>query len=147
MLDALALRHAPANWKRVCSISWDAWQEIGMAADESRLRASIILPDPSNGPVGEAIDHPMWQYRLKVKNRMLFTGVIRPSEHWVLDEHRLNGTAVLPGTGILELILAAHQNFIGSDDPVTLQDIAFRRFVDVPEEGLVIWLFLTIESG
>jgi NADPH:quinone reductase-like Zn-dependent oxidoreductase/acyl carrier protein len=147
MLDALSRRHVSPHWKQVCSISWDAWQEVGMAAEDARKRAMDVVPDLANGPVGAEVQHPVWQYQLKEKNRVLFAGVIRPSQHWIADEHRNGAVAILPGTGILELIYGAHRLVSNSGSAVTIRNVAFRRFVEVPEEGLVAWLFLTTNGN
>ena len=140
VLDALAKRRTGSNWRRVCSISWGAWDGVGMMVDIARRKRMAELLDFADGPVGEPVEHPLWQQCRRENDRVLFANVLRPSEHWVVDEHRLDGAAVLPGTGILEMIHGAFQHLHGPDAPVAIRDVAFRRFVQVPDEGLEVWL-------
>ena len=140
VLDALAMRREPARWARVCSIGWDAWQDVGMAADAVWGRSNSGLLDLSHGPVGEAVDHPMWQYCRHERNRVLFAGILRPAKHWVVAEHQRNGVATMPGTGILELVHAAFRHLHGTETPVSIGNVAFRRFLEVPEVGVEVWL-------
>ena len=39
VLDALAKRRVGSSWSRVCSISWDGWQEVGMAVEAARRKS------------------------------------------------------------------------------------------------------------
>jgi NADPH:quinone reductase-like Zn-dependent oxidoreductase/acyl carrier protein len=147
VLDALARRWAPSSWARYCSISWDAWQEVGMAVDILRRKTVAELPDLSQGPVGEAVDHPLWQYCRRESGRVLFAGVLRPSEHWVVDEHRLNGVATTPGSGIMEMVHGAFRHLRRADVPVAIRGVAFLQLLQVPEEGLEVWLVCKDEGG
>ena len=97
--------------------------------------------------MGEPVDHPWWQYCRRERSLTLFAGVLRPSEHWVVDEHRLDGVATLPGTGILEMIHGAFRHLHGADTPVAIRDVVFLRFVKVPEAGLEVWLSLQEHDG
>jgi len=46
VLDALAKRQGHSNWKRVCAMSWDAWEDVGMAAEGAREKSSGEMFDP-----------------------------------------------------------------------------------------------------
>ena len=145
-LDALARRSAPKPWSRVCSIGWDAWQEVGMAARRAESAGPRILPKLDSTPGGEGVDHPLWQRCFRDGDRWLFAGFLSPTEHWVVGEHLIQGTPVLPGTGILEMAYAAFQHLHGGDSPVALENIAFLRLIEVPGEGLEVWLEATPEG-
>jgi acyl transferase domain-containing protein/acyl carrier protein len=147
VLDALAKRDTWANCSRICSIGWDGWQKVGMLVDTAPHRMAAELPDLSKGPAGETVEHPLWQYCRHEKHRVLFVGVLRPSEHWVIDEHRLDGVAVMPGTGIVDMIYAAIQHLHGEHSQAVINDIQFRRFVRVPDEGLEVWLACFDKAG
>ena len=140
VLDTLATRCEPAKWARVCSIAWDAWEDVGMAADAVRGWSRHSLLDLSHGPVGEVVDHPLWQYCRRERDRVLFVGVLRPSKQWVVAEHRRNDVATMPATGILELVHAAWRHLHGTETPVAIRDVAFRRFLEIREAGAEVWL-------
>jgi acyl carrier protein len=52
------------------------------------------------------------------------TAMLGPETHWALDEHRIHGTAVLPGTGYLEMVRATFDRD-GDGRPVVLRDVVF----------------------
>ena len=56
--------------------------------------------------------HPLLDWRI-VEGRGSETWVswLAPEMHWVLDEHRIKGDPVLPGTGYLELVRAAFEEY------------------------------------
>ena len=66
VLDALARRRVGSSWARVCSISWDAWQDVGMAAGALRgenLGMRLFRNDGSDDPgdwrlVGREVGNP-----------------------------------------------------------------------------------------
>lgn len=49
---------------------------------------------------------------------------LSPRTHWELSEHRIHGVSVLPGTGLVELILSVLRG-AGHDLPVTLEGLIF----------------------
>ncbi len=102
-LDAIAEAGAfPA--KRVLSVNWPAWHSVGMAV------SLLARSDPR--PLA-----PRWEITLC------------PEEYPVLDEHRINEQAVLPGTGSLDLVARAYRAEVAADaaEPIRLRDVAFRR--------------------
>ena len=82
---------------RKISINWPAWNTVGMAA-----------PAPAAGVV-------RWRTTL------------RPDSYPVLDEHRINGRALLPGTGHLDLIVRAYRDTVGDGVAVRVEDVVFQR--------------------
>ena len=85
-LDAFALsRKGP-----VTAVNWGAWSEIGMAA---RALSS----------------HPWLEERLlDTPNEIVAAGQFSQERRWVLSEHKFkNGTALIPGTGHLEMVAGA----------------------------------------
>ena len=53
VLDTLAKRHQRSSWARVCAVSWDPWQEVGMAVDIARGQSLAVRLD-RNGSSDEA---------------------------------------------------------------------------------------------
>lgn len=82
---------------RRLSINWPAWSTVGMAVETGR-------------PAGPDSKHVEL--------------TLDPEQDWVLDEHRLNGRAVLPGTGHLDLVLTSFRKLglISPDDAIQLEE-------------------------
>jgi acyl transferase domain-containing protein len=101
-LDAFAReRSARPTAGDTVSIAWGAWREVGIAAELARRVEG-------GGSTERELDHP-WLHRLRSErgDTELYTAELAPADHWILDEHRLNGDPLLPGTGYLELAYAA----------------------------------------
>lgn len=91
------------------SINWPGWASVGMARGGVLAKLSAAVREArATGPRYET--------------------VLSAATHWELDEHRIGGAAVLPGTGMIDLILrgylAAVPNAVA---PVTLRDVVFLR--------------------
>ncbi|PWK80669.1 acyl transferase domain-containing protein [Lentzea atacamensis] len=95
-LDAFA-RHRTARGLRTVSLGFDVWGDVGMAVDA----ASSHEPEP------EKITHPLFSHRLATDASVSYRGELRPGRDWVLDEHRVGETGLLPGTGLIEYVHAA----------------------------------------
>lgn len=87
---------------RTLSVGWPAWHTVGMAS--ARLGPSA---DPA-----DAID---------------YTTTVSARETWALDEHRLDGRPVLPGTGHLDLVVRAVRAVLDArpDTGIVLEDVVF----------------------
>jgi acyl transferase domain-containing protein len=109
-LGALHVRGHAVNWEALLGSSASGLAELPTYAFQ---RKRFALAETATADVGAAglssTDHPLLSAStvLADKGGFLFTGRLSPSEHPWLLEHRVYGTAVLPGTGILELGLAA----------------------------------------
>jgi acyl carrier protein len=85
---------------RVLSIGFPSWSQVGMAA-----RAQPAEP----GRPGDVVD------RLELS----------AASQWALDEHRVAGTPVMPGSGILDLVVAAYGRVLPGAGPIQVSDLAF----------------------
>ena len=139
VLDALARRGRRPNWRRLCAIGWAAWEEAGMAAEHSRSRGQAALLSNPGDRLAEVVAHPLWQFFRRDDGRLLFSSELSP-EHWALDEHRIGGIPTLPGTAILEMALGAFRHLRPGDQPAAISNIAFLRLMQVPPDGLEVWL-------
>jgi acyl transferase domain-containing protein len=105
---------------RVVAVNWGVWADVGMAAEATGGGAVDVLPeraldaalldtagaDPSGDPV--------------------FSATLSDTD-WVLDHHRMvDGTAVLPGTGYIEMFAEAARAQ-GLRDGFELSDLYFLR--------------------
>ena len=73
-----------------------------------------------------AVSHPLLDELAAADGLATFTTRLQPSHYWVLDEHRLQGQAVLPGTAYLELARAAFAHHV-RPGPVELREVYFLR--------------------
>ena len=121
-LDAFAQAHHDAPGMHVVSVGWSQWQAVGMAA---RLADGDAGPLPLPPGDGMPVDHPFLQAAYVVAPDVrLVTGRLSAETHWLLDEHRTaGGDALIPGTGILEILHAAAGQVLHG--AVELADIAF----------------------
>ncbi|MEL6859499.1 MAG: beta-ketoacyl synthase N-terminal-like domain-containing protein, partial [Pseudomonadota bacterium] len=106
-LDALA-EQRNAKGKRTLSLAYDAWSDIGMAAreaDKSRKARSMEARTPNVSLTPS--DHPLLTGEWKSDEAGEFQGELRAGSDWVVDEHKLGGVRLLPGTGIVEYLHVA----------------------------------------
>ncbi|KKK06543.1 type I polyketide synthase [Micromonospora sp. HK10] len=91
------------------SINWPGWSTVGMARGGVLAKLSAAVREARTaGPHYET--------------------VLSAATHWELDEHRIGGIAVLPGTGMIDLILRAYLETVpDAAAPVTLRDVVFLR--------------------
>ncbi len=119
-LDAYAQAKSYSDGTFVVSVDWNAWQQVGMAANMARELG--IVPHPELPP-GTDVDHPLLDRRLGEST--IYASLLDSKARWVLDEHRIKGgAAIIPGTGYVELARAA----LAATDPGHAQrcDIEIR---------------------
>lgn len=112
-VDAFAA--AEPGWT---SINWPVWADVGMAAD-GRVDALAERLRALGGSAGAELggDDELWE-----------EAVLSTASSWVLDEHRIRGVAVLPGTAIVDLVIGALLRLGGGAlPPVVLRDLVFRH--------------------
>ncbi|MBP2229005.1 acyl transferase domain-containing protein/acyl carrier protein [Azospirillum agricola] len=118
VLDALAQR--PDNPMPVIAVNWNSWRTVGMAQDVWNRQAETA-----------ALDHPLFAERTRMPDgEIRYRARLDPERDWRLSEHRLFGRPTLPGTGVVELALAAFQHDRAEGDgfrPVELRDVALVR--------------------
>ncbi|MFL6122119.1 SDR family NAD(P)-dependent oxidoreductase, partial [Actinophytocola sp.] len=99
-LNALACRES-ADDRTVVSVNWPGWAEAGMA-----VRGAAAAE------TGALVVTSTWS-----------------GAEWFLDEHRVAGTPVLPGTGYLDLIVtsATRQGLVPPGRPIVVADLVFAK--------------------
>ncbi|MFV2196813.1 beta-ketoacyl synthase N-terminal-like domain-containing protein [Nocardiopsis sp. LOL_012] len=124
--DALAQRNEALGGPRTVSINWDGWQGGGMA-----VRA-MGGPGPEASGTG-SVDHPLLHRCLvATEHRAVYEAALDVATSWLIDEHRMAGNAVVPGTGHLEMARAAYEHQFGQGRTV-LRDVTFFAPVVVDE--------------
>lgn len=129
-MDAFASGHSTPNTP-IYSVNWGAWLEVGMAV-ETHARAAFR--DIERGMRPLAIDHPLLESGVQRDDDRSVTcsAALNAETHWALDEHRIHGTPVLPGTGYLEMVRAAFDRD-GDGRPAELRDVVFLAPLAVPD--------------
>ncbi|MGE3328728.1 MAG: thioesterase domain-containing protein, partial [Acidimicrobiia bacterium] len=98
VLDALA--GASCGSGRITTVNWSAWRERGMGATANRRNRLGIRP-------GRSFDHPVLTEVVDTANGAVLHGSLDRTR-WVVSEHATDdGTALLPGAGIVELMAVA----------------------------------------
>jgi len=99
-LDAFAHDFSARTGTPAVSINWDAWAEVGMLINTA---AQFGLRDDH---VESHTGHPLLDRQLSETE---YATRISPVTHWVLDDHRIVGAAIMPGTAYLEMARAAFE--------------------------------------
>lgn len=104
-LDAWSGQARPDGVRRL-AIDWPAWTDVGMAAPTA----------PAHQDDAEPGD-------------LIFATEVSAEDCWALDEHRFGGTAVLPGAGLLDLVIRAFRKTVddSADAPIVLEEVVFER--------------------
>jgi phthiocerol/phenolphthiocerol synthesis type-I polyketide synthase E len=131
-LDAYAARRP-----RWLSINWPGWTTVGMAAGGvlENLAAGMRAAQSPGAGQGPAPG-------------LCYETVLSAATHWVLDEHRVGSAAVLPGAGIVDVIIRAFLDTIsGAGAPVTLRDVVFVRPLIAERARRIRVCFESAEAG
>jgi acyl transferase domain-containing protein/acyl carrier protein len=152
VLDAFAQsRHA--HGRRVIAVNWAPFDDVGMTAVNvapsvignllfGRSSADAAGSNKTTEPETDLrpTDHPMLRGQGSAADGEARFAVDLSSANWVLAEHRLAGAPMMPGTGIVELIRAAHAELTGEPSG-TVADLVFQHPLrEVP--GMRAWLGL-----
>ncbi|WP_338770036.1 SDR family NAD(P)-dependent oxidoreductase [Massilia sp. METH4] len=129
-LDAFA-RSRSARGRRTLSLAYGGWREVGMAVAMGHTASAPVLP------AGRTLAHPYLFSRADEAGALRFTTHLRAQDHWALQDHRIQGTPVMPGTALIETVRAAFQEATGSDGACTLSDVFFYRPLFVPADRMV----------
>ena len=147
-LDAYAQAGGFSPHTFTLSVSWDNWLEVGQAAQGARRRGLAGTADMAgtagtadiSGITGsepelaalafEALEpagHPLLAARsVAPGGQVVFQARLSTATHWMVDEHRLSGDGLLPGTAYLEMIRAAVERQAGPG-PVEIENLVFAQ--------------------
>ncbi|MEV0350910.1 type I polyketide synthase [Nonomuraea sp. NPDC050680] len=113
-LDAVVRRQPLAGCASM-AINWPSWAEVGMAARQGR--------SPQAGRAESGADVRWWSTPLSAEN------------YPILDEHRMDGVPVLPGTAQVDFVLRAFHEAIDRPNggSAQLRHMVFRKPITTPE--------------
>ncbi|MBO3750158.1 SDR family NAD(P)-dependent oxidoreductase [Streptosporangiaceae bacterium NEAU-GS5] len=120
---------------RAVAIDWGGWLDVGMAAEVVAPSAFRAL---QRGLVSTPMGHPVLTtaHRDPTGDVAWCTGVVGPRTHWVLDEHRIGGHAMMSGTGHVATVLAAARAALDAGDrPIELRDVMLVEPFAVDDDG------------
>ncbi|WP_225074917.1 type I polyketide synthase [Streptomyces sp. CoT10] len=115
-LDAFAHERSRRRPGRTVSVNWPSWDGAGMAVRAASERSKFHPQGPG------ATDVLVQRVAAAADESHAFLARITP-EAWLVDEHRMGDTPVLPGTGFLELLLRAVDAL--HPGPVRCTDVTF----------------------
>ncbi|MCW3816658.1 SDR family NAD(P)-dependent oxidoreductase [Micromonospora sp. DR5-3] len=131
-LDAFA--RAGAGFRApVVSQNWGGWAEVGMAVETN---APAAFRAAGRDTVTSPVDHPVLTTKVAGPDGTVLHGLVSASTHWLLDEHRIGGVPVVPGTAHLESVRAAVTAALPAPGPqaaVELRDVVFLEPFSVPD--------------
>ncbi len=115
---------------RVLAINWGIWSDVGMAADAMDERTGTTQPAPVTPANMPMLDNATFDE----KGHRLFNATYQASNRWFLNDHRTrSGSALIPGTGYLELASQALRAQ-GETGPFEIRDLFFLRPLAVPDD-------------
>ena len=135
-LDAFASSRSGNQCTRTVVVNWNAWQEVGMAADSVRDAADLLATTATAIPFAN-IAEGGWFDAVEVSGDIITRSVeLSRDRHWLLDEHVVvGGDALIPGTGYLELLHDAASNALRAKTALELRNVFFiSPFVVGPAE-------------
>ncbi|MBQ1071324.1 SDR family oxidoreductase, partial [Micromonospora sp. D75] len=131
-LDAFA-RSGTGFRAPVVSQNWGGWAEVGMAVETA---APAAFRAAGRDTVTTAVTHPVLTTMVAGPDGTVLHGLVAADTHWLLDEHRIGGVPVVPGTAHLESVRAAVAAALpapGPDAAVELRDVVFLEPFSVPD--------------
>jgi phthiocerol/phenolphthiocerol synthesis type-I polyketide synthase E len=126
-LDSFAHDFAARTGTPAVSINWDAWSEVGMLVNtvaQFGLRDSQAQFEKSDA------SHPLIDVPVsETPDQAVYATRVSPGTHWVLDDHRIVGTAIMPGTAYFEMARAALERRANTQKEVNGLEISSAYFL------------------
>ena len=100
---------------RTTALNWGAWQDVGMTANQPQsIRPQSVWPKGElRANQSHWVSHPLLEQCLVRSNKEAVYTATFQNSNWILDQHRLqDGTAIMPGTGYVEMIAAAANDIV-----------------------------------
>jgi acyl transferase domain-containing protein/aryl carrier-like protein len=120
-MDSFAHYDSLTTGRNTVSVNWSAWQEIGLATK----KAGWFKRKEELTRHYREIDHPLLGECIEESSdRKEYLTQYSVANFWTLDEHRIAGHALLPGTAYLEIARAAYEEHTKTD-VVELSDFYF----------------------
>ncbi len=126
-LDSFAHDFAARTGTTTISINWDAWSEVGMLVNTV---AQFGLRDGGAQNENSDTNHPLIDAPVsETAEQGVYATHISPGTHWVLDDHRIVGTAIMPGTAYFEMARAALERRANANEKANGLEISQAFFL------------------
>ncbi len=132
------------NWP-VVAIDWGIWKNVGMARDSSSNGVVPTLDDLATTQARRAApDYPLFMalqvFQEGREQVYSITGQVSVADSWIVDDHRLvDGQALFPGSGYLELIRAALAAARLGRGKWTATNLRFLEPFFIPDDGAALF--------
>ena len=128
-LDAFAHSQKAKEGHLTISINWGAWQEVGMAVESrKKLLSTSKSPQLVASTETKAVSNPLFdECIIEESAGVRYISHLNVNKYWFLDEHRIMGKAVLPGTAHLELARAAFESLDDQPDMIEIREVYFLQ--------------------
>jgi acyl transferase domain-containing protein len=131
-LDAFARDRANRGLPTV-SVNWDGWQEVGMAAAAAAVAARVKTSSDGTSRVS----HPLLGGCVgETSGRLIYRKTLRADSHWLLTEHRVAGSATVPGTAFFEIVSMALDGRMPREG-LEFSDVVFSGPLSIPNDSSV----------
>ncbi|MFE2292656.1 SDR family NAD(P)-dependent oxidoreductase [Streptomyces sp. NPDC059452] len=117
----------------VVSINWAGWSEVGMVADGNLSQGARDLARAHSTSLGHPLMHRRYDDESALRE---YESELLPGAHWVLTDHQLDGTGVMPGTSLLEMVREAVRDTSGAEQ-ITLSEVIFIDPLTVAEHTVI----------
>jgi acyl transferase domain-containing protein/thioesterase domain-containing protein/acyl carrier protein len=118
-LDAFAQTRSSIAPYPVVALQFPRWSDVGMAGDLQAAREESVAGGGNHRDSGSKPAEYITEITLSL------------ASNWIVNEHRmLDGTGLFPGTGYVEMILAAAQELIPGER-ITIRDLQFKLPLEV----------------
>ncbi len=131
------------------------WNKLALCREARRIplptypfQRTRCWPEPSIKKTGAEAGrlHPLLDAAaVRTIGHTLFKSTLCPSVNWELDEHRIYGTSLLPGTALVEMMVDCAWKLNGSSFPLVFKDIIFEQPFTV-SDGSSKELHLLVEN-
>lgn len=108
------------------AIAWDAWKEVGMAVN------AALNPGDRRLDYRQLNSPLLDKYAAETSEREIYLTEFSPEKHWVLDDHRIMGNPVIPGTTYLEMARAAFEKQANGRE-IEIREVYFVTPLRVPD--------------
>lgn len=126
-MDSFARYDSLRTGRNTISVNWDAWQDVGLATRKAEWFKTSNYRHVDHPLLGECVDESV--------DRKEYVTKYSVDNFWTLDEHRIAGHALLPGTAYLEIARAAYEDH-AQTDAMELTDVYFLNILHLGESDV-----------
>ena len=129
-LDAFAHYYSAKYGTFTVSVDWDGWQDVGMLVNT----AAQYVNNETLPTSARSAGHPWLESRLHdTDGQDVYVTQFSVKKQWILEEHRIGGTAVVPGVTYLEMARAAFEKH-ANGGPIQINDVFFMAPMSVKDD-------------